>query len=466
MSKSSNQSATLVGRRAPDFEVPCTPAPQHPDPIARLSDYRDRWLILMFYPRDFSLVCPTELLALSNRYDEFVEHGADVLAISTDTIESHEQWLTKPRSKGGLGEMRYPLGSDTRGLVATAYGVYLDSQHIAIRGLFIVDPNSVVQMQVVHNLSVGRRSDEILRVLNALQVGGLCAENWSPGQAPVEAASEVKPGSIVGHYRIEEKIGDGGFAAVYQAFDRQLRRKVALKILKSVDERTPSIQQEARAAAALNHPNVCTVYGMDDGEGIPMIVMEYLTGRPLKQAIDDGPMLPERVSAIALQVARGMAAAHDAGVVHGDLKPANIMLTDDETVKILDFGLANRHHVAKVAESTVFVNRSSLGGLAGTPAYMSPEQADGGRPTIASDVFSFGLVIYEMLTGRRAFAETQALKLLGQIRSVEPGVLTNDVPEPFSTLLRRMLVRDSQARTITMHEVEGSLRGAAKSGST
>ncbi len=449
--------SSIIGRRAPEFEVPCTTTPTHPEPIAHLRDYQDRWLILMFYPQDFSLVCPTELSAMSNHYGEYIEHGADILALSTDTVQSHEQWIAKPKSEGGLGPIQYPLGSDLSGDVSRAYGVFLDSRRIALRGLFIIDPNAVVQMQVIHNLSVGRRSEDILRVLHALQVGGLCAENWTPGDNLIDAATELQPGSIISHYRIDEKIGDGGFAVVFRGYDRTLERPVALKILKPTGKHVPSIQQEARSAAALNHPNVCTIYNIDDSEGTPMIVMEYLKGLTLKQMIMAGDLEPKKVASIAAQVALGMSAAHDAGVIHGDLKPANIIVTHEGTAKVLDFGLANRRKLRDLSASTISLNLAGSGSLTGTPSYMSPEQADGAGASAAGDVFSFGVVIHELLTGRQVFGGTDILKVLSQIRCIDPGELLKQISEPFRPTLGRMLIRDPRQRTITMREVGQAL---------
>src|SRR5262249_25150757 len=145
-----------VGKRAPDFDMPSTQGLAPTRRRLSLADYRDRWLIVVFYPRDFSLVCPTELTALSARIEEFRKRGCDLLGVSTDSIESHERWINTPRAQGGLGEIRFPLASDEEGTVSRHYGVYLEHQRIALRGLFIIDPNGVLQYQGVHNLSVGR----------------------------------------------------------------------------------------------------------------------------------------------------------------------------------------------------------------------------------------------------------------------------------------------------------------------
>ncbi len=456
MTAASHSSPGLVGRRAPDFEVACTTPVEHPTSTARLSDYQDRWLILVFYPQDFSLICPTELTALSDRCEEFAAHSADILAISTDSVESHERWMNTDRSRGGLGPVRIPLGSDPDGAVARAYHIYAESQHVAFRGLFIIDPNSVVQYQVVHNLNTGRRTDEVLRVLNALQMGGLCGESWTPGEKVIDPTRAIRPGTVISHFRIKQLLGSGGFATVYRAFDTQLERDVALKILKQIDDHPTRIRAEARAAAALNHPNVGTIYAIDDRDGLPLIVMEYLDGRPLTALIAEGPTPPNQVAKIAQQVAAGMAAAHDAGVVHGDLKPANIMLLGNGTVKVLDFGLSRRPTIPRDRDSTVSVGGNRSAQLAGTPSYMSPEQADGSAAMIASDVFSFGLVLFELLTGRRAVHGDGHLAVLNAIRSLDVEKVASNVEEPFGSLLLRMLAHDPAAR-ITMAQVRRTI---------
>ena len=457
MSTNAHYDPARVGRRAPAFEVACTRGVGHAKRTVCLEDYRDRWLILMFYPLDFSLVCPTELVALSNRYEEFVERGVDILGISTDSIETHDRWIATPSTEEGLGGTRFPLGSDPDGEVARKYGVYVERQSVALRGLTIIDPNSIVQYQVVHNLSVGRRIDEILRVLTALQTGGLCAESWTPGTDTIDPTTRLRPGSQISHYRIEEILGDGGFATVYKATDKLLGRPVAVKILKRADKRWLQIQREARAAAALNHPNVCTVYSIGDSEGFAMMVMEYLPGRTLASRMADGPVPADQVASIGSQIASGIAAAHAAHVVHGDLKPANIMLTNEDTVKILDFGLAGRHQVGRSSSSTQSLRDDTRNTIAGTPSYMSPEQVDGSAPTTASDVFALGLILYEMLVGKRSLTDLNLLQVLSRIRTIDADQLAGKVDEPFRSLLQRMLVRDPAERSISMHDVEGTL---------
>jgi len=148
-----------------------------------LDDYRGGWLILCVYPLDFTFVCPTEILALSDRYDEFADLGADVLGVSTDSVYAHRAWIQTPREQNGITGLRYPLASDITKAVSADYGVLVEDEGVALRGLFIIDPEGILQYAVVHNLNIGRSVDETLRVLEALQTGGLCAADWQPGQA-------------------------------------------------------------------------------------------------------------------------------------------------------------------------------------------------------------------------------------------------------------------------------------------
>jgi peroxiredoxin 2/4 len=171
-----------VGQPAPDFNLPST---RNIDTLAenvKLSDYKGKWLILMFYPLDFTFVCPTELTAFSDRLDELTGVGAEVIGISTDSVHSHRAWIKTPRDQNGIEGLQYPLASDVGGKLARAYNILVEESNIALRGLFIINPEGVLQYAVVHDLNIGRSVDETLRVLQGLQTGGLCAADWKPGQ--------------------------------------------------------------------------------------------------------------------------------------------------------------------------------------------------------------------------------------------------------------------------------------------
>jgi peroxiredoxin 2/4 len=178
-------SKRFVGLPAPDFTMESTKNLETLSEKVSLKDYEGKWLVLFFYPLNFTFVCPTEITALSDRYEEFTSLDADILGVSTDSKYSHRAWLHTPRAENGLGGINYPLGADTTLQVSRDYGVLIEEQGIALRGLFIIDPAGLVRYQVVTDLNVGRSVDETLRVLQALQTGNRCPANWKPGQKTV-----------------------------------------------------------------------------------------------------------------------------------------------------------------------------------------------------------------------------------------------------------------------------------------
>jgi peroxiredoxin (alkyl hydroperoxide reductase subunit C) len=171
-----------VGQAAPDFDMPSTKNIEKLDENVKLSDYQGKWVVLLFYPLDFTFVCPTELTTFSDRYEDFVGIGADVIGVSTDSVHSHRAWLKTPRDKGGVEGLQYPLASDITKQVARDYGVLIEDKGVALRGLFVIDPEGTLRYAVIHDLNVGRSADETLRVIQALQTGGLCQAEWRPGQ--------------------------------------------------------------------------------------------------------------------------------------------------------------------------------------------------------------------------------------------------------------------------------------------
>jgi peroxiredoxin (alkyl hydroperoxide reductase subunit C) len=171
-----------VGQPAPSFDMPSTKNIEKLNQNVQLDDYKGRWLVLLFYPLDFTFVCPTELTSFSDRYDDFEGIGAAVIGVSTDSVHSHRAWLKTPRDKGGVEGLRYPLASDITKSVARDYGVLIEDKGVALRGLFVIDPEGTLRYAVIHDLNVGRSADETLRVIQALQTGGLCQADWRPGQ--------------------------------------------------------------------------------------------------------------------------------------------------------------------------------------------------------------------------------------------------------------------------------------------
>ena len=171
-----------VGKPAPDFDLPSTKNLQTLNENVKLSDYRGKWLIQIFYPLDFTFVCPTELTAFSDRLEELNGVGAEIIGISTDSVHSHRAWIKTPRDQNGIEGLKYPLASDVGGRLAAKYNILVEEANIALRGLFIINPEGILQYAVVHDLNIGRSVDETLRVLQGLQTGGLCAADWKPGQ--------------------------------------------------------------------------------------------------------------------------------------------------------------------------------------------------------------------------------------------------------------------------------------------
>jgi peroxiredoxin (alkyl hydroperoxide reductase subunit C) len=177
----------MVGQPTPDFDMASTKNMEKLDENVKLSDYQGKWLVLLFYPLDFTFVCPTELTAFSDRYDDFEGIGAEVIGVSTDSVFSHRAWLNTARDKGGVEGLRYALAADATKQVARDYGVLVEDKGIALRGLFVIDPEGVLRYKVVHDLNVGRSAEETLRVIQALQTGGLCQAEWKPGQKTLAA---------------------------------------------------------------------------------------------------------------------------------------------------------------------------------------------------------------------------------------------------------------------------------------
>jgi serine/threonine protein kinase len=236
-------------------------------------------------------------------------------------------------------------------------------------------------------------------------------------------------GTTFTHYRILEKIGEGGMGVVYKAQDPRLGRLVAIKVLSphrvADADRKARFVREARAASALNHPHIVTIHDIGSADGIDFIAMEFVDGSTLDRQIGPSGLSTARAVDIAVQVAEALDKAHRAGIVHRDLKPSNIMVSADGFVKVVDFGLAKLLEPPAAATDTTTLAmgaaaHSTEGFIVGTASYMSPEQAEGRPVDVRSDIFSFGAVLYEMITGRRAFANASAISTLAAVIHEDP----------------------------------------------
>jgi Tol biopolymer transport system component len=281
-----------------------------------------------------------------------------------------------------------------------------------------------------------------------------------PAWAP--EAARLTIGQQVSHYQIQEKLGEGGMGAVYRAYDTELRRPVALKVLPpeyaSDPERRERLLREARAASALNHPNIVGIYEVGSDHGVDFIAMEYIEGKSLGDIIPGRGLPLGKALDYAVQIAGGLAKAHAAGVIHRDLKPGNIMLTGPASghpglVKLLDFGLARRVELGEGHDTTLTIE----GAILGTPAYMSPEQAQGKPADARSDVFSFGSVLYQMVTGRRAFEKDSHISTLAAVVQEEPRPLPSSVPRDLERTIARCLRKDPERRFQHMDDVRVAL---------
>jgi TolB-like protein/Tfp pilus assembly protein PilF len=261
-------------------------------------------------------------------------------------------------------------------------------------------------------------------------------------------------GDRLGRYEIVGPIGAGGMGEVWRAHDERLGRDVAIKVLPAdfaVDpERLKRFEREARATAALSHPNILAVHDVGTHDGAPFLVEELLEGESLKERLDRGSLALGEAMRIAGEIAKGLAAAHDKGIVHRDLKPGNVFLTTDGTVKILDFGLARLvagpSRLETGTEATTLAGSTQLGAVLGTVAYMAPEQARGLPVDQRADVFAFGVVLYEMLTGRRPFQGSTATDTLASILKDEPAPLPASVSAPLAAVVVRCLAKEPSQR--------------------
>ena len=265
-------------------------------------------------------------------------------------------------------------------------------------------------------------------------------------------------GSKIGSYEILALVGMGGMGEVYRAHDTKLKRDVAIKTLPAEFSQDPEglarAQREAELLASLNHPNIAQIYGQEEFGGSYCLVLEFVEGETLHERVRRGPISLDAALEIARQMAEALEAAHDCGIVHRDVKPANVKITPSGQVKLLDFGLA-KLRAGEASRSTPLSNSPTMapsgtldGVILGTAAYMAPEQAKGEAADARSDIWAFGVVVYEMLTGKSAFRGETMVEVLGGVLKTDPDwtALPSTTPPIVRSLLRRCLQKDRKHR--------------------
>jgi serine/threonine protein kinase/Tol biopolymer transport system component len=279
-------------------------------------------------------------------------------------------------------------------------------------------------------------------------------------------------GTKLGRYEIRSPLGKGGMGEVYRAYDPKLNREVAIKVLfptfSADKDQLARFAQEARATVALNHPNILSIYDVDTHDGSPYVVSELLEGETLQNRMNSAPLSSRKAVDYALQLAEGLATAHERGIVHRDLKPANIFITGDERVKILDFGLAKLNELSsdeQLGDALTLRVDTNPGTVMGTVGYMSPEQVRGQPVDHRSDIFSFGSVLYEMLSGKRAFRRESAVETLNAILKEEPPELpetTRAMAPPLDRIVRHCLEKKPEHRFQSTRDLAFDLKALAE----
>ncbi|MBV8810051.1 MAG: protein kinase, partial [Acidobacteriaceae bacterium] len=285
---------------------------------------------------------------------------------------------------------------------------------------------------------------------------------------PAEQRTTLLRGHKLGHFEIVELLGRGGMGDVYRARDLRLKRDVAIKVLPSNFARDPAyvarFEREARAASALSHPNLVHVYDVGQNDGIDWIASELVCGQTLRQLIKRGPLPARRAIEITVQIADGLAAAHASGIVHRDLNPGNVMLTPDGRAKILDFGLAKRGQALTGASESLGKGLTSPGLIVGTPGYMAPEQILGKQADARSDIFSLGVIVYELLSGKPAFSGDSAVEVFNANLKNEVAELPPSIPSPLKRIVHRCLDKEPSCRFQSAADVAFALLAVSDTG--
>ena len=282
----------------------------------------------------------------------------------------------------------------------------------------------------------------------------------------------LQPGTTLGPYAVTAKIGEGGMGEVYRARDTKLDRDVALKVLPQAftddPDRLARFEREAKVLASLNHPNIGHIYGLEEAEGQKALVLELVEGPTLADRIKQGPIPVDEALPIAKQIAEALEAAHEQGVIHRDLKPANIKVRDDGMVKVLDFGLAKAFEpeagsVSASMSPTISLTAAAtqIGMVIGTAAYMAPEQAKGLTVDKRADIWAYGAVLFEMLTGKKLFEAGDVSEMLASVLVKDPDIssIGGHVPDHVRSVVRQCLVKDPKERLRDIGDVRLAMKG-------
>jgi serine/threonine protein kinase len=277
-------------------------------------------------------------------------------------------------------------------------------------------------------------------------------------------------GQTISQYRVEEELGRGGMGVVYRAYDLRLKREVALELLAqeiaNQEQNRERVLAEARAASSLNHPAIITIYEVKEENGLFFIVMELLRGRTLRSLVAGAPNDPRTLSRIGAQIADGLGAAHARGLIHGDIKPENVILLEDGRVKLLDFGLARRTMVEArtLSASTITVSTAKPSPSGGTLAYMAPEQLLGESSDARTDLYSLGVVLYELAGGKHPFlgASPSLIREMLNVRQASLAASIATVPAEFSRIVDKLLEKEPERRYQSAREVQIDLINLAR----
>jgi alkyl hydroperoxide reductase subunit AhpC len=424
------------------------------------------WVCLTFLPRLLSVVNPGTFGQVLGASAALEERGCGLVCVVGDPPSLVAELLREPRERGGLGPAPFPVVCDGGGQFARSVGMP-GNVGVGSLGVALVDPTGVVRYRCEQDLADAAMLGSLIGVLDRWldlperEAGG----NGAPvAFDPLDASRMLGAGSQVGPYRVEELLGEGALSTAYRATDLRSGGLVTLKILRpDCPVSFDGLLDDVRQAAVLSHNNVQHILEIDDRYELPLVALEYLAGRPISDQMT-GAIEPTLVANWMGQAARGLAAAHDLGLVHGDLKPRNLFLTDSGRVAVLDLGFAQplERRNPDPFQTVVEESEAQEPDVYGNHGYTAPEQTRGVAAKASSDVFAFGAILFELLSGQPAFPGKNYLHVLLRIQGVRPDAMAECVPEIFRPIVRQALNPNPDQRVLTMHEIVALLGAAAE----